>query len=223
MNSISNSFANERACDTAIFSAPLGAAQQGYLEITSGISNLDLTGDFATGELFRGQFVGQIPDVRARNERVTIHYHHSVTDWFKHLFLANRHTAKVILNSSIPWQIEIYGGVAHLDAELREFQLRSLVVTGGVAETRVLLPRPLGTVPIHIASGVSHLTLIRPEGVSARLRIEGGVSKLAFDDQPYGSLGGGIRLETPGYKEETGRYDIRISGGVSNLIIRTRA
>lgn len=222
MNSISKSFTSERAGNSAIFSAPLGAAKKGYLEITSGISNFDLTGDSATGDLFRSQFVGQIPDVRTRNETVTIHYHLSLTEWFQHLFLANRYAAKVILNTSIPWQIEIRGGVAHLDADLREFQLRSLVVTGGVAETHILLPRPLGTVPIHLASGVSQLTLIRPRGVSAWLKVEGGVSKLAFDDWSYGSIGGGIRLETPEYKESTNRYDITIRGGVSHLIIRTQ-
>jgi hypothetical protein len=197
--------------------------EKGYLDITSGISNFDLTGDPATQDLFRSQFVGQIPDVRTRNERVTIHYQRSVIDWFKHLFLMNRHVAKVLLNTSIPWQIEIRGGVANMNADLWESQLRSLIVTGGIAETHILLPRPLGTVPIHLASGVSQLTLIRPEAVSARLKIDGGVSNLDFDDRYYSSIGGGIRLERPDYKDETNRYDITIRGGVSNLIIRTQA
>jgi hypothetical protein len=46
---------------------------------------------------------------------------------------------------------------------------------------------------------------------------------MAFDDQSYGSIGGGLQLETPDYKTATDRYDIVLDGGVSNLVVRTQA
>lgn len=223
MNILSNLVNEERKGDTTTFAAPLGVVKRGHLEIRSGISNFDLTGDLATPDLFQGQFTGMIPDVRTRNERVIIRYPLSIGEWLRHLLLANRHAAQVVLNTSIPWQIDIHGGAAHLAADLRAFQLSSLMITGGVAETVIFLPRPSKTIPIHIASGVSRLTFIRPEGVSARLKVVGGINQLAFDDQSYDSIGGGLRLETPTYNDQTNRYDISIRGGVSNLIVRTQA
>ena len=223
MNMLSKLVNEEHKGDTAIFSAPLGVVKKGHLEIKSGISNFDLTGDSASQDLFQGEFIGLIPDVSTKNERVIIRYPLSITEWFRHLLLANRHAAQVVLNTSIPWQIEIHGGAANLAADLRAFQLHSLMITGGVAEAVIFLPRPLNTIPIHITSGVSRLTFIRPEGVSARLKVDGGINHLAFDDQSYDSIGGGIRLETTSYKGQMDRYDISIGGGVSNLVVRTQA
>lgn len=222
MNTVSGLLHEERKGNTATFSAPLGAVKKGHLEIASGISNLDLTGDLATQDLFHSVFVGQIPDVRIKNERVIIRYPHSLTEWLTHLLLPSRHAARISLNASIPWQIEIRRGAAHIDADLRALQLSSLAIAGGVAETTIFLPRPSKTVPVHIASGVSKLTIVRPEGVAARLDVNGGISRLAFDDLSYGSIGSGIHLETPAYKDHAERYDIRIRGGVSNLSVRAQ-
>jgi len=58
MNTRSNLFTNERVADKANFSAPLGAAKKGRLEITSSISNLDLVGDATIENLFEGQVSG---------------------------------------------------------------------------------------------------------------------------------------------------------------------
>jgi hypothetical protein len=221
MNTQSDLFTNKRMGETRMFSAPLGNLKRGHLEITSGFSNGDLRGDPEIQELFQGQFIGQIPYVRTRNESVIIRYPLSLREWFKHLLLANRHAASILLNTSIPWHIDIHGGAAHLDADLQVLQLSSLVITGGVAETNLLLPRPTGTVQIHIGSGVSNLLIVRPKEVSAQLKVGGGISNLIFDDQYYASIGNGIHINTPDYQSETNRYDIVVSGGVSNLTIRT--
>jgi hypothetical protein len=221
MNTQSNLFTNKRIGETRMFSAPLGALKKSHLEIIGGISNGDLRGDPAIQELYQAQFIGQIPYVRTRNESVIIRYPLSLREWFKHLVLANSHAAKVTPNTSIPWRIDIRGGVAHLDADLQTLLLGSLVINGCVAETGLLLPPPLGTVQIHVASGVSNLTILRPEGVAVQLRVGGGTSELTFDDWFYGSIGGEFRVDTPNYKDATNRYDIRVNGGASNLIIRT--
>jgi hypothetical protein len=97
------------------------------------------------------------------------------------------------------------------------------VISGGVSETNLLLPPPSGTIQIHIASGVSNLTILRPKGVPVQLRVGAGASALTFDDRFYGSIGGELRLDTPDHKGATNRYDVRIDGGASHLVIRTQA
>jgi hypothetical protein len=214
---------NQSIDESTVFSVPLGDLKRGRLEIASGISNSDLRGDPAIQEMFRGEFFGQIPYVRTRNESVIIRYPLSLREWFKHLLLANRHAASIILNTSIPWHVDIHGGVAHLEADLQALQLSSLAISGGIADTDVLLARPSGTVQIHIAGGVSNLRIFRPKGVSAQLKVGGGASNLIFDDHFYNSIGNGIHINTPDYHSETNRYDIIVSSAVSNLTVCTQA
>lgn len=223
MNTLSNSLTEERVGENVTFSAPLGDLKAGRLEVTSGVANLELHGDPSTRDLFHAQFRGLIPEVRTRNERVNIRYHFSLADWLQHAFWGNRYVGEMALNTSIPWQIELRGGVSHLDADLRELQVSSLSITGGVSDAEVLLPRPVGTVQIHVASGVSNLKIFRAQGVAARLKVGGGISHMAFDDQSYGSIGDGLQLETPDYKTAADRYDIILDGGVSNLVVRAQA
>jgi hypothetical protein len=222
MNTQSNSITDKRG-KSAVFSAPLDGLKKGQLEIANGISNFELTGDPSVQNLFHAQFSGVIPAVRTSRERVLIRYHRSTVGWFLHELMGGRQDGRVGLNTSIPWQIELRGGVSNLDADLRDLQLSSLVITGGVSDADILLPPPMGTIQIHIASGVSNLRIFHPQAVPARLRVGGGISRLVFDDQLYPSVGGGIQLETPEYKAESNRYEIVVSSGVSNLVVRTQA
>ncbi|HEX2993499.1 MAG TPA: hypothetical protein VHP14_01670 [Anaerolineales bacterium] len=223
MNTLSNSLTRERVGENVTFSAPLGDLKAGRLEVTSGVANLELYGDRSTRDLFHAEFRGLIPEVRLRNERVNLHYHFGLGDFLQHILWGNRDAGDVALNTSIAWQIELRGGVSNLDADLRELRVSSLTITGGISNTDLLLPPPTGTVQIHLASGVSNLKVFRPQGVPARLKVGGGISHMAFDDQTYSSVGGGLQLETPDYKTATDRYDIVLGGGVSNLVVRAQA
>jgi hypothetical protein len=173
--------------------------------------------------LFQAQFSGLIPSVTTRADRVMIRYRPSFVDWFKHGLFGNRHSGSIRLNNSVPWELDLHGGVSNLDADLQGISLRSLTLTGGVSQATILLPHPIGTVQIQFASGVSNLKIVRPPDVSAQLRVDGGASQLMFDDQHYGSIGGEIRLTSPEYKSAADRYDIIVGGGVSNLVIGSQA
>jgi hypothetical protein len=95
----------------------------------------------------------------------------------------------------VTWSIEVRGGVAHWDGDLRNLQLAAIDVRGGVSQVDLRLPRPAGTVPIRVTGGVSHLTIHRPGSVPSRVHIGGGVSKLQLDTQYLGAIGGPVRLE----------------------------
>jgi hypothetical protein len=62
----------------------------------------------------------------------------------------------------------------------------------------------------------------RPEGVSARLCVEGGVTNLRFDDRRIGGAGGEVDLRSTDYDGATGRYDIAITGGANNVSVERR-
>ena len=195
------------------FSAPLGGVTSGRLEVSSGAARMQLRADATMPELFRAHFDGRAPAVRAEAGIVTVTYtRFRAFDWRKH-------AAQVALNGSVLWDIDIRGGVSKLTADLAALQLRSFDVSGGASDVAVSLPRPCGTVPIAFSGGASKLAVQRPKGVAARLQVNGGVSKLAFDAQRLGAVGGETRLESPDYGTAEDRYDITVLGGASQLAV----
>jgi hypothetical protein len=198
-------------------SAPLGSTPSGRLEFARGAANVTLRGDSSMGDLYRARFDGPLPEVHAQDGAVTIRYPRTF-----HPFDWRKRASEVTLNGAIQWHIEFRCGLARLDADLRELRLGSFEIIGGASGVAVMLPRPSGTVSVRVSGGASDVTIYRPAGVAARISVGRGASKLAFDEQHFGAIGGETRLQTPDYEGAADRYDIEVSGGASKLTVGAR-
>lgn len=176
-----------------------------------GVANLTIRADQSMAMEYRGEFYGPKPEVTLRAGVVMVDYPRF------NPFIWGRTSATITLSSSVAWSIEIRDGVSGWDGDLRNLELAGIEVYGGVNRAELRLPRPTGMVPIRVTGGVSRLTLYRPVGVSARVHIGGGASKLALDTQYLGAIGGPVRLETPDYLSGADRYDVDIGGGASRI------
>jgi hypothetical protein len=199
------------------YTVPLGSITHGRLQFTRGAANVTLRADSSMGDLYHACFDGPPPEVHAQDGAVTIRYPRTF-----HPFDWRKRAAEVTLNPAIPWQIEFHGGLSRLDADLSVLELGSFEVTGGASGVAVTLPRPSGTVSVRVSGGASDVSIHRPEGVAARIRVGRGVSKLAFDEQGFGAIGGETRLQTNDYGGATDRYDVEVTGGASKLSLDTR-
>ena len=76
-----------------------------------------------------------------------------------------------------------------------------------------MLPPPRGIVPVHVAGGVNDLSVVRPTGTAARLRVRGGASNVDFDGRRFSAMGRDARwASTDG--DDPDQYEIEISGGI---------
>jgi hypothetical protein len=197
---------------------PLGSATVGRLQFVRGAANVTIRADPGMGDLYRARFGGPEPDVRAEDGTVTVRYPRTLNplDWRKR-------SADVALNGSIPWRIAFGGGgLSGLDADLGGLRLESFEVDGGASRVELMLPEPSGTVPIRVEGGASDLTVQRPKGVAASVRVGDGASRLALDGQRLGAVGGETRLESPDYASATDRYEVVVTGGASNVSVVTK-
>jgi hypothetical protein len=203
------------------FAAPLGSLRGGRLVFASGASRLTVHAEPSMADLFRARFEGQVPRVGAENGTVTIRYPRflPLLDW---LHYSREPRGEVALNASVPWDVEVLDGASRLTADLRGLELRSFVVSGGASRVEVTLPRPSGIVPVRILGGASNVIIHRPEGVAAQVRVGGGSTNLAFDEQRLGAVGGEVSLRSPDYEGTPDRYDITTTGGASGLTIDAR-
>lgn len=196
--------------------APLGGLREARLTVRSGLSSLRLRPGSEPAELYRAAFEGATPQVRLRDGRVLVQYRGISFDWRKR-------TASFGLNTSIPWTIEIVGGVEKVEADLRLVDVRRLDLSGGTARMQVELGRPQGEVGVRMVGSVKTARIERPAGIPVRLTVVGGIGEVELDGTRLGKKGGQTELETPGFANASDRIDISVVGGSKTIEIVARA
>jgi DNA-binding MarR family transcriptional regulator len=179
--------------------APIGVIQHGRLRFPAGATRLELCGE-QIKDLYRATFEGRRPLVTLEPSG-EVSFQYKGFSWF----LARNVAARLILTTAVPWSIEIRRGVTHLAADLRELNLTSIDITGGVTESELRLPTPRGTSTLR--------------GTATQTSIRGGASNLVFDEQRLGAVGGTTRLSTPGWDTATDRWAIELTGGSSDFSV----
>ena len=199
------------------FAAPLGSLRSGRLRFTNGVHRVVIRADLHLRGLYHACFGDRIPTVVVQKGTVTIRYPRVLTcDW---LNCRSERLGEVALNARIPWDVEVRGGASGLAADLRGLRLGSLSLAGGASRVEVVLPAPSGTVSVFILGGASNVTIRRPEGGAARLRVSGGATNLKFDDRRIGAAGGELDLRDRVYDSAADRYDVAVTGGANNVSI----
>lgn len=210
---------DEPARETRNLSAPLGAIARGRLQFPRGASRVILGADRSMPDLYRAHFEGPMPTVLVDRGDVRVEYHLALGEWARYALLRGRHAAEVTLNASIPWEIEVDGGLSKVTADLRAVALAGLEVAGGASRVALALGRPLDTAIVRISGGVSELSIRRPGDIPVRLAISGVGSKVRLDKQVLGAAVGDTTLESPGYAAARDRYDIQVRGSASKLSV----
>jgi hypothetical protein len=187
------------------------------LRITARSAAVTIHADPTLETRYQARFAGPPPAVREEADIVTIEY-----PGFAARLPLWRRAAELRLDASVAWAIEFLGGVSNLRIDLRGIDLRSLEIRGGATRVVADLPEPKGEMAVRVSGGVSNLTIRRPDGVPAWLRITG-ASRLALDGQRLGAVGGEVRLESPGAADAAGHLDVYVGGGASNLTVATYA
>lgn len=189
-----------------------GALPSGRLEFASGAKHLRIGVDQDIEALMRVRFEGSTPrvfldrgSVIVRNQRLPM-----PLAW-------RRRPADARLNPSVPWELVIRGGVANARVDLRGLELTTVWIGGGASNVDVWLPETTRAVAVRIAGGASSVRLLRPKDVPTRLQLAGGASKLEFDGDTFGAIGGRVRLQSDRFDEASACYDIRVEGGASRL------
>jgi hypothetical protein len=143
-------------------------------------SNVALGTDPSLVDLYHARYEGAPPRVRTRGGLIAIEYgpRFRPADW--------RHQgADIRLNPSVGWRIEAARGITGLRADLSAARLLGIEVEDAAASSELTLARPAGPVQLRFRGGAREVTIRRPVGTAARVRVTGGSSGLTFDDQSY--------------------------------------
>jgi len=212
------------------YAAPLGGVTSGRLVFVSGAPRIAVRGEAALKELYKASFEGPVPRMRVRDGVVTVGYpRFGWFDWRAQVggqtVDASGHWRKdrgeIALNATVPWAIELRGGVSRLSVDARALRLQSFDLHGGASEVDLILPVPAGVVRIRIEGGMNNIEVERPEGAAMVLELRGGVNQAIVDGETHKARGR-LSLQTPGADRTPDRYEIDLSGGVSKVVVTTR-
>jgi DNA-binding MarR family transcriptional regulator len=198
----------------SLTAAPFGPQAVARVVMETSASRLSLSGDTAPDQLATASFEGPPPDVRMADGTVTVRYRRPRLD-------VRSRRARISLNPSIPWTVEVRGGVTDLDADLRDVALSGLQLDGGVNHLRLELAPPSGTVRLEINGSASDARIARPPGTDVALHARGVLSYLLFDDEKRETVGGELRMQSRGFGRAPDRYEIDLTGGAARLTIDT--
>lgn len=203
--------AGATAAESEELGAPLGDLDRGRLFITGGSAAMTLRADPTLADLYSGRFQGRPPTVRVQDGTVRIAMRYPALQF-------RRQSADVALNAAVEWEVDIADGAWRLNADLRGLRgLRSFNVSAGAADVTLLLPPPRGLATVRISGGAHKLSIHRPPGTAARVRVEQGASRLTLDTMKLGSVGGETLWETPDFGAAPDRYDVEILGGANRV------
>lgn len=193
--------------------APLGPQAAARLIMETTASRLEFAGPTAPGDLVEATFDGPLPDVRRSAGVVTVRYRRQAMSAF------TGRRARIALNGSVPWSIELEGGLTDLTGTLEGVQLERMEIGGGANHVRLDLPQPAGSVAIRLAGVASSAQFRRPAAVPVALRVAGGVSHLRFDGRALEQVAGKRRIVGSGFAEHPDRYEIEVLRGASEVVI----
>jgi DNA-binding MarR family transcriptional regulator len=196
-------------------SASLSGLTSARLFIRSGLSEVRLRSGAPTGELYRAEFQGATPQVRLRDGRVIVQYRGLPFDWRKR-------KATFGLNTTIPWSIEIVGGVGRVEADLRSVDVSKFELTGGTETFQLELGTPRGETGVRIVGGARTIRLERPSTVPVRLSLHGGTGQVLLDGTSLGEKGGKATMGSPGWDPAKDRYNVEVVGGSKSIEIVAR-
>ena len=133
--------------------SPLGPPHSVRLRLVRA-ANVALGSDPSLADLYQARFEGAPPKVRARGGLVTIEYgpRFRLGDW----------------------------GMAGLRADLSATRLLGLEVEHAASDSELTIGRPAGPVLLRFAHGARGITIHRPVGAAARVKVTGGASGLTF-------------------------------------------
>jgi hypothetical protein len=138
--------------------------------------------------------------------------------------IAGQATVHVYLNDHVLWHLKLAGGGLRQTVDFGSGRLSGIDVLSGVQELDVSVPKPEGTMAIHVG-GVGRLSVHAPAGPPAQVTLgaKGTIGEIRLDNQQKQNAPGGTVLASDGWGKATDRYDLQVDTAAATVLVDRRA
>ncbi|GAA2337930.1 hypothetical protein [Dactylosporangium salmoneum] len=184
----------------------LGGRQAAELEVVNGVESVIIHSEAMDGVLYRASTLpGSKVAPVAEEAGDTVRLRLTGTE------VAGQATVHVYLNATVRWQLKLAGGGLRQVVDFAGGRLAGVEVLAGVQELEVTVPKPEGTLPIHVG-GVGRLTVHAPAGPPAQLTLgaQGTIGEVRLDAQTKQNVPGGTTIAGDGWAAAADRYALQV-------------
>jgi hypothetical protein len=196
----------------------LGNRQTATLEVASGAESVIIHAEPLDGLLYRastlpGSKVEPVAEETGDGLRLRL----NGTE------IAGQATVHVYLNDKVRWQLNLAGGGLRQVVDFGSGRLAGIEVQAGVQELDVTVPKPEGTMPIHVG-GVGRLAVHAPTGPPAQLTLgaKGTIGEIRLDDKTAKNLTGGTTVAGQGWAGAADRYALQVDTAAASVSLDRR-
>ena len=174
------------------------------VHIRPGLENASIIGRSGTPGLVHVDAARHRPDLRRRGGQPP-----GVTVRYPRVTFSRTAPSQLVLDTGPCWEIAVAGGMSRCELHLDTLEVGALRVSGGIADTRIDLPRPRTTVPIDLGD-CADVTIRLADDTTARVEIERGAHALEIGDRHVGACRGPAVFDIGDPDASTECYTIRL-------------
>jgi len=138
--------------------------------------------------------------------------------------IAGQATVHVYLNDKVKWTLNLAGGGLRQVVDFGGGRLAGIEVRAGVQELDVTVPKPEGTMGIHVG-GVGRLAVHAPTGIPAQLTLgdKGTIGEVRLDDKITKNVSGPVVMATgPDYANAADKYALQVDTAAAAVAVDRR-
>jgi hypothetical protein len=203
--------------ETETLALPLEAATEAEIRVDYGAGELRIEG--GSTSLVDGTFEGGVEHTVRYQDGLTVLRLRSpsVAVWPWGWTPGSRRRWQLRLTEQIPLNLSVHSGASDCHLHLERLNVTRLRIESGASSLNVTLPANAGHTEVRVATGAASLSMRVPEGVAARVRVEGALSSTHVDRARFPRQGG--TYLSPDYDTATNRVDIKVETGVGSITI----
>lgn len=201
--------------DTGSIAIPMESVSQAKIVLRHGAGRFSVRGGADAGDLITGSYNG-----RLRHKSKTIGDVQEVKireDTRVFPFAEPRHWT-LRLSDELPISLDISSGASETRVDLTDMNVSDVRVSTGASDTLVKLPAKAGFTKAEVSAGAASIRVRIPEGVSASIRVSGGLASTRVDRKRFPRIAG--RYQSPDYEDAENKIELRVSTGVGSIDVR---
>jgi len=203
---------------------PLEGAGRARVRIRHGAGRLRVSAGAGPGELAAGTFGGGL-DHRVRRDGDMLDVEMRVpSDGFPHFVMPwNWGPGGALdwsfgLNNEIPLSLDLETGASDTRLDLTDLRVTDLRLKTGASATDLTLPASAGHTRVDIGAGAASVNIRVPSGVTARIRVKGGLAGINVDTSRFPRMGD--TYQSTDYDTAPNKVDVDIETGVGSIDVR---
>lgn len=206
---------------TQLVDLPLEGASRGSVRLRFGAGRLQVHGGAPPGSLLHGTFYGGVETHLRRAGSGAEAELRVPADFLAHVFSpwtwwsGHRLEWDIRLADSAPVSLDVETGASETLLDLTKVMVDDLKVSCGASSVQVRMPAGVSQTRARLESGAASLDITVPDGVAARIEVDGGLAGVRVNGSRFPKVDKVYR--SPDYDTAARRLDLHVEAGVASV------